>query len=154
MEEFRQHGVPLAVGIIDMDWHVTKTGNQASGWTGYTWNRQLFPDPEAFLRQLHALGLKTALNVHPADGVYPHEEQYPEMARRMGIDPQTGEPVPFDIAGPPFAAAYFDVLHHPHEEKGVDFWWIDWQQGGRSALPGLDPLYWLNHLHFYDLGRE
>ena len=20
---------------------------------------------------------------------------------------------------------YFDILHHPYEENGVDFWWID-----------------------------
>ncbi len=25
---------------------------------------------------------------------------------------------------------------------------------GRVKLPGLDPLWWLNHLHFYDLGRD
>ena len=40
------------------------------------------------------------------------------------------------------------------EEQGIDFWWIDWQQGDRTTLPGLDPLYWLNHLHFYDLARD
>jgi alpha-glucosidase (family GH31 glycosyl hydrolase) len=36
----------------------------------------------------------------------------------------------------------------------VDFWWIDWQQGTRSKLHGLDPLMALNHLHYYDLGRD
>jgi hypothetical protein len=36
----------------------------------------------------------------------------------------------------------------------VDFWWVDWQQGTRSTMAGLDPLWWLNHLHFYDLGRD
>jgi alpha-glucosidase (family GH31 glycosyl hydrolase) len=35
----------------------------------------------------------------------------------------------------------------------VDFWWIDWQQGQRTRLSGLDPLWWLNHLHFYDAAR-
>ena len=24
------------------------------------------------------------------------------------------------------------------EEDGVDFWWIDWQQGGLTRQPGLD----------------
>jgi hypothetical protein len=154
VDEFRQHGVPLGVGVIDMDWHITRTGNECSGWTGYTWNRDLFPFPDAFIKDLHAAGLKTALNIHPAEGVHSHEEQYPEMARRMGIDPASKDPVPFEIADPGFAAAYFEVLHHPQEERGVDFWWIDWQQGGRSTLPGLDPLYWLNHLHYLDLARD
>jgi len=154
VDEFRQHGVPLSVGVIDMDWHITRTGNESSGWTGYTWNRDLFPYPEAFLKDLRAAGLKTALNVHPAEGVHAHEERYAEMSTRMGVDPASQDPVPFDIADPRFAAAYFEVLHHPEEQRGVDFWWIDWQQGGRSTLPGLDPLYWLNHLHYLDLARD
>jgi hypothetical protein len=154
MDEFRAHGVPLSVAIVDMDWHITRTGNTSTGWTGYTWNRQLFPDPPAFLAGLKARGLRTALNIHPAEGIHPHEEQYPEMARRLGIDPASQEPLPFDIADPAFTQAYFEVLHHPNETQGVNFWWIDWQQGGLTRLPGLDPLYWLNHLYFYDLGRD
>ena len=146
MQEFRAHDVPLSVCIIDMDWHL-------DGWTGYTWNRDLFPEPAQFLSWLHELGLKTALNLHPADGVGPHEAQYANMAARLG-QTAAGEPIPFDIANPTFTQAYFELLHHPHEASGVDFWWIDWQQGEVSGLPGLDPLWWLNHLHFYDLGRE
>ncbi len=154
MDEFKTRGLPLSVCIVDMDWHITDTGNASRGWTGYTWNRDLFPDPEAFLAGLHQRGLKVALNLHPADGVYPHEEQYSAMAERLGIDPASQQPVPFDIADPGFASAYFELLHHPLEAQGVDFWWLDWQQGQRSRLAGLDPLRWLNHLHFYDLGRD
>lgn len=167
MEDFRAHEVPLSVCIIDMDWHITKTGNRSDGWTGYTWNRELFPNPPALIHWLHKQGLKTALNLHPANGVYPHEAQYPELARWMGIDPASRKPIPFDIANPRFAEGYFDILHHPYEEhgdygqpveqqidEGVDFWWMDYQQKRTSSIPGLDPLWWLNHLHFQDLGRD
>lgn len=153
MRQFKAREVPLSVCIVDMDWHITQTGNSSSGWTGYTWNPDLFPDPRAFLDTLHKLGLKTALNLHPAEGIHPHEAMYPEMARRMGIDPESQEAVPFDLADPKFTQAYFELLHHPNEALGVDFWWLDWQQGTLSKLPGLDPLWWLNHLHAYDLGR-
>jgi len=154
MLEFQAHSVPLSVCIVDMDWHITQTGNSCSGWTGYTWNRELFPDAEGFIAWLHANGLRTALNLHPAEGVHPHECAYEEMARAVGIDPACGKPVPFDIADPTYAEAYFRILHHPLEAAGVDFWWIDWQQGTLSRLPDLDPLWWLNHLHFFDLGRD
>jgi alpha-glucosidase (family GH31 glycosyl hydrolase) len=154
MEEFDTRQVPLSVCIVDMDWHLTETGNACSGWTGYTWNRELFPDPAGFIAWLHATGLRTALNLHPAEGIHPHEEPYEAMARRLSIDPASGEPVPFDIADPAFVEAYYELLHHPLEAQGVDFWWIDWQQGHLTQLPGLDPLWWLNHLHFLDLGRN
>lgn len=154
MRDFQAHDIPLSVCIMDMDWHITDTGNTSSGWTGYTWNRALFPEPEKFIAWLHAQGLKTALNLHPADGVHPHEAQYAAMAQALGRDAQSGEPIPFEVADPEFMRAYFDILHHPLEAMGVDFWWLDWQQGTHSGLPGLDPLMWLNHLHFADLGRD
>lgn len=152
--DFQQHRIPLSVCIVDMDWHITKTGNSSTGWTGYTWNKELFPDPESFLAFLHDNNLKTALNLHPAEGVHPHETQYEDMARALGIDPASNEPVPFDIASEIFARAYLEILHHPLEKQGVDFWWIDWQQGTRTKKEGLDPLYALNELHYYDLGRN
>ena len=52
-----------------------------------------------------------------------------------------------------FLEAYFDVLHHPMEEDGVDFWWVDWQQGKKTRIPGLDPLWMLNHYHYLDSTR-
>ncbi|MCZ2115775.1 MAG: glycoside hydrolase family 31 protein [Anaerolineae bacterium] len=154
MTDFRDHDVPLSVCIIDMDWHLVDVGEGVDGWTGYTWNTALFADPADFIRWLHDQGLRTALNLHPALGVRKHEAMYVAMADRLGIDPATEATIPFDIANPAFAQAYFELLHHPQEAIGVDFWWIDWQQGKRSTLAGLDPLWWLNHLHFYDLGRD
>ena len=154
MLEFKSRQVPLSVCIVDMDWHITKTGNQSSGWTGYTWNRELFPDPQGFILFLHELGLRTALNLHPALGVWPHEEMYPQMARAMGIDPASGKPVEFVPTDPKFSKAYLEYLHHPQEAMGIDFWWMDWQQGNPSRLAGLNLLWWINHMHFLDLGRD
>jgi hypothetical protein len=154
MNEFKSHGVPLSVCIIDMDWHITDTGNESPGWTGYTWNKDLFPDPQDFLIKLNHMGLKKALNLHPAAGVYPHEEQYERFAESQGIDPKSRQPIPFRIEDTDFVKAYFELLHHPLEKMGIDFWWIDWQQGTKTNLKGLDPLFWLNHLHFYDLARD
>jgi alpha-glucosidase (family GH31 glycosyl hydrolase) len=31
---------------------------------------------------------------------------------------------------------------------------MDWQQGTATSLPGLDPLWYLNHLHALDLARD
>jgi Glycosyl hydrolases family 31/Domain of unknown function (DUF5110) len=146
VEEFSARRFPLDVLVIDMDWHLPNS------WTGYSWNRELFPDPHGFLTWLHQRGLRTALNLHPALGVQPFEDAYREFAAAMGVD--SGQAIPFRIADPEYARSYFQLLHHPLEDEGVDFWWIDWQQGRTSELAGLDPLQWLNHLHFLDLRRD
>ena len=155
MDTFRERDIPLSVSVIDMDWHIVDVDPEiGTGWTGYTWDPELFPDPKRFLDALHERGLAVTLNVHPADGVRRHEAAYPEMARELGIDPASGLPISFDIADRAFVDAYLRHLHHPLEEQGVDFWWLDWQSGGVSAVPGLDPLWMLNHVHFHDSGRE
>ena len=155
MDRFAAEGIPLSVAVLDMDWHlVAIDARHGSGWTGYTWNRELFPDPAAFLAALHERGLATTLNVHPAEGVHAHEERYAAIARRMGVDPDSELPVDFDPADPAFLAAYLEELHHPREAEGVDFWWLDWQQGGVTRMPGLDPLWLLNHFHFLDSARN
>lgn len=153
--KFAENNVPFSVAVLDMDWHIVEVEPQfGMGWTGYTWNRKLFPDPAATLGWLHEHKLRTALNVHPKDGVRCYEEDYPAMAESMGIDPASGDPVSFDAADPQFMEAYFRVLHHPKEEQGVDFWWIDWQQSGGASKEGYSPLWMLNHYHFVDNARD
>ena len=161
---FHENDVPLDVLVIDMDWHLTFHQNWFSqekdqsghtlGWSGYTWNKLLFPDPDAFMKSIKSQGLKTTLNLHPASGVQPWEQAYPEMARRMGIDPATKKYVPFDITNKKFAQNYMDVLHHPLEKQGVDFWWLDWQQEPNTKTAGVSPTWWLNYVHFTDQERE
>jgi len=148
VHDFEKHDLPLDVLVIDIDWHTPHS------WTGYTWNRELFPDPAAFLGWVRAKGLRTTLNLHPAEGVQSFEEIYPRFAEAMGVDAETGEAVPFRITDKKFVRNYFELLHHPMEDDGVDFWWMDWQQGEASEIQGLDPLPWINHLHFHDSTRR
>lgn len=153
MDKFESKNVPLSVAVIDMDWHITKVDPKyGSGWTGYTWNKELFPDPKAFMEDLHRRGMVITLNLHPANGVQPYEEAYEPMRRALGVP--EGQPIDFNSNDPAFMDAYFKYLHHPLEEMGVDFWWIDWQQGTVSGIKGIDPLFVLNHAHFSDSARK
>lgn len=155
IENFKKEGVPFSVAVLDMDWHLKDIDPKyGSGWTGYTWNRKLFPDPKGLMDWLHKEGLHVTLNVHPADGVRAHEEMYVNMAKELGVDYENEVKIQFDITDPKFLEAYFKYLHHPNEDMGVDFWWIDWQQGSNTKVEGLDPLWMLNHYHYIDNGRK
>jgi len=162
---FHENDTPLDVLVIDMDWHLSHEQLKAAwgendqsgewtGWTGYTWNKTLFPDPDEFLKKIHEEGLKATLNLHPASGVQPFEAAYPAMARAMGVDPATKKYIPFDITDKKYATNYLNLLHHPLEKQGIDFWWLDWQQWQHTNLPGVMPTWWLNYVHFTDQQRE
>lgn len=153
-DHFEKDSVPINVAVVDMDWHlVWNLPDGINGWTGYTWNKSLFPNPDAFMKKLHDRGMRLTLNLHPADGFRHHEDQYPEVAKYLGIDPASKQTIPFDCTDKKFMDGYFDIVHHEHEGRGVDFWWVDWQQGNQSKIPGVDPLWVLNHFHFLDSGR-
>ncbi len=162
MDKFESKDVPLTVATIDMDWHrvssVPKDAEyrsmQGRGWTGYSFEKSLFPDHKGFLHALKQRGLAVTMNLHPRDGVRYFEDMYEDMARAVGVDPATKQTVRFDLTDRRFLCAYFDILHHPYEADGVDFWWIDWQQGTKSEMEGLDPLWLLNHYHFLDNCRD
>lgn len=158
LERFADREIPLSIAVIDMDWHwvdIQKSfGDNANGWTGYSWNKDLFPDHCKFLKDIQERGLKITLNLHPADGIRWWEDCYENMAKAMGVDPATKADIPFDIANPEFVNNYFSKVHNPHEAEGVAFWWVDWQQGTQSGIEGLDPLWLLNHYHYYDTARN
>ena len=149
MQRFQKEGIPLSVSVLDMNWHVTDIDPKyGTGWTGYTWDREKFPEPEKLLSWLHAQGLKVTLNDHPADGVRPCEEFYPEMAKAMGENPEDQKSFPFDAADEKFLKALDETVLEPLEAMGVDFWWLDWQQKGGTTDPGIDPLFTLNHTRY------
>ena len=157
MNKFHDEGIPLSVSVLDMNWHVTNIDPKyGSGWTGYTWDREKFPNPPRLMKWLHDHGLRVTLNDHPADGIRPCEDQYEAMAREMGEDPADGKSFPFDAASEKFLTALDRAVLEPFENDGVDFWWLDWQQKGGTSDPGMDPLFVLNHtryLHALDKGN-
>lgn len=176
MQRFIDEKIPVTVATIDMDWHwvdvVKKFGPDAldrqdkknflevvynsvfPGWTGYSWNTELFPDHTSFLKWLKDNGFYVTMNLHPASGCKFYEDAYEDFCEFMGIDKSTRKQIAFDITDEKFIEGYFRFLHHPHENEGVDFWWIDWQQGKKTAIEGLDPLWALNHYHSLDISRD
>lgn len=155
MDKFDEEQIPITVAVIDMDWHLTEIDEKyGTGWTGYTWNKEYFPDYRRFLKELKNRGKAVTLNLHPADGIRAFEECYARVAKRMGVDMEKEEPVAFDLMDPKFVDAYFEEVMHPYEDEGVDFWWIDWQQGTKARQGSVDPLWILNHYHYIDQLRR
>ena len=187
--EFRTRRLPIDIMVIDMDWHETWQRSarkyrkdefgQGIGWTGYSWNRDLFADPEGFLNELHSMKIKTSLNLHPASGISPREDSYSAfvedyLSRNSEYDGPEGyvykggeslfggktakagyhAPVPFRMSQKSWANAYFQTVIHPLEKQGIDFWWLDWQQWKQSKyLDGLSNTFWLNYTFFNDKVR-
>ena len=153
VKNFRAYDIPLDVLVIDMDWHYTD--GDRGGWTGWSWNRTLFPDPAKFLRWLDGEGIRSTFNLHPADGVRCGEDSYADVARDMGIDPASKQTVPWVSSDKKFIRSIFRRILTPMERDGVDFWWLDWQQQPTDpAVEGLSNTWWLNYVFFSDMEKN
>ncbi|MGM0530198.1 MAG: TIM-barrel domain-containing protein [Bacteroidota bacterium] len=139
----QEKDIPIDVMVIDMDWH-------KEGWTGWSWNRDLFPDPQGFIEWLHENNLKTTLNLHPADGIGTHEDNYEALANELNHP--TNETIKWNIENQTFYESFFKHIMRPHENIGVDFWWLDWQQWLLAPeMENLGNTFWLNYVFYNDM---
>lgn len=151
--KMHNYDIPLDVLVVDMDWHYAEPSR--GGWTGYSWNRRLFPSPKGFLQWAKQQNLQTTLNLHPADGIKPDEDCYPAMAQWMGIDPATKKDIEWAASDKHFMQGWYEKVLHPMEKDGVDFWWLDWQQWGNDKqFPNLSNTWWINYTTFTDMERN
>ncbi len=145
VNEMHDNDLPLDVMVIDTDWHI-------NGWTGWSWNRELIPDPQGLLDWLHDKNLKVTLNLHPAYGVESNEDNYQAFVDGLGGVPEGTTTVEWNLENPRFYRSLFDNIIRPHEDEGVDFWWLDWQQELVSdKMEGLGHTFWCNHVFFNDM---
>ena len=154
VKEYEQHSLPLDVVVLDMNWHTKDR------WTGYSWDDHLFSNHNDSISYLKYRKLAVTLNLHDAEGVHSHETHYPEMCRAIGKVQDTNETIKFSIVNSTIAYALEDTILRPLEEDGVDFWWIDWQQGegekgeGGAAGNKQNPTIWLEHIRSTNAQRR
>ena len=143
VNEIHQHDIPIDIMVMDMNWH-------KDGWTGWSWNKELIPDPEGLIQWFHDKNLKTTLNLHPADGIGTHEDNHVALANDLGLP--TNQTIKWNIENQNFYKYFFKNIMRPHENIGVDFWWLDWQQW--MIAPEMEDLgntFWLNHVYYNDM---
>lgn len=156
VREMENNGVSHDVMIFDMDWH-------KPGWTGWTWDTSIIPNPKNLINYMHNHNLKVGLNLHPADGVASYEDGYAAISADMAGKTQTNL-VPWMIEDKDFYHTFFKNIMRLRESEGVDFWWLDWQQqktvGGHANERGYTPIagsedlgetFWLNHVYYNDM---
>jgi len=155
VNEMDRFDIPIDVFIVDMDWHntygVSARKKNWDGWSGYTWNKNLFPNPDEFLNWMHNRQLKVSLNLHPASGIFHKEDCFYNFGKAIGKDTTGINHFEYNPEDKYWSKAYFEKAIRPLEKQGVDFWWLDWQQKEMTNIPGLNNTWWLNHNFFTDM---
>ena len=144
IKDMENNDVSHDVLMIDCDWH-------QNSWTGWTWNKSLFPNPTSLMSWMHTHNTKTALNLHPADGIGSSDDNFAKIRNDMGLDASVTT-VPWQLEDSTFYRTFFKNIMRVREKQGVDFWWLDWQQDLTSSyITGLGQTFWLNHVFYNDM---
>lgn len=155
IKNFRENQVPFSVVVLDMLWHTTGIADKyGSDWTGYTWNEDLLGNPSELFDKFHDNNYKVTLNLHPASGIRPSEDFYDEMAKKLSFDYENEETIDFDFKNKSYSDALNKYFYAPFEKKGVDFWWMDWQQGPRKIDENKDALWVINRTRFLSMEQS
>ena len=163
MSDLQTNNIPTDVMILDMDWHWNGNASSMSegrgGWTGWSWNTNLIPDPRGLLSEMHSKHFKTALNLHPADGI--NRTESPEYFSKMNSElsgkylNSAKDNISWSLDYRDFTRSFFNTIIRDHESEGVDFWWLDWQQYLTSPYTNsLSETFWCNHVFFNEASKR
>ncbi len=159
VEDYDKNRIPLDVLIVDMDWHT-------NGWNGWSWNRRLYPDPEAFFAWMRKKGVHVGMNVHN-ETISRKDPAYRRILDTLGLRGDPPDPPGIrmllrfkdswvlDYTDPRVWEAFREACYVPKEKQGVSFWWLDNWQGHQETF---NSVLWIDHLTFRhmreDLGRR
>lgn len=123
VNQFEKREIPLSVLLLDYTWHPNKLSDGSTLLSGYSFHKQLFPNANEFIQQLHSKNIHLGLHFNPAQGIYSHEDHYSEIASYFQV---TGDKIiAFDPLNPVLLDAIYQFMISPLTKMGVDFMWND-----------------------------
>jgi len=140
IKAFNKNEIPISVLLLGEFWHKKDAIDYNLYKTGYSFNKDLFPNPKEFIDTMHNNGVKVAVNLDGSEGINNLNDGYYEMCE--DLDLENDKIIPFKVLNKEFIASYFKNLINPLYKLGVDFFWIDSKEEVVTRV--------LNYYHFND----
>ncbi len=144
IDDFKSKEIPLSILLLDKKWHLNEYKNKKYD-SGFTWNRTLFSNPNKMIDYLHKNGIRLGLNINPLEGILPYEDSYEILSRTLEKEDDI---LLFNVLDDKVIELYFEILIHPLDNMGVDFFWIDCDTKNENNNAILD------YYHENDMKRD
>lgn len=144
IDDFKSKEIPLSILLLDKKWHLNEYKNKKYD-SGFTWNRTLFSNPTKMIDYLHKNGIRLGLNINPLEGILPYEDSYEILSRSFE---KRDDILLFNVLDDKVIELYFEILIHPLDNMGVDFFWIDCDPKDENNNAVLD------YYHENDMKRD
>jgi len=140
VQVFNKYEIPISVLLLSEFWHKKDVSNYNLYKTGYSFNKELFSNPQEFTKYMHDKGIKIGVNLDGSEGINAMENNYLKMCEELGSD--TNKLIPFKVLDKNFIVSYFNNLINPLYGLGIDFFWLDSKDAIMTRA--------LNYYHFTD----
>lgn len=115
VREYRRRQIPL--DCIVLDWKSWPNGN---GWGQKSFDPERFPDPKAFIDELHALGAKIMISIWPImTGDCPNQVELRDRGLMLGNQST------YDAFSDEGRRIYWEQANRGLFAHGIDAWWCD-----------------------------
>lgn len=147
VSKFEKYEIPISVFLFDKDWHIREAGTRTNIETGFSFNKNLIPDPKELINELHMKGIRVGVQIDTKDGFYPHEEHYQDVKTFLNYDKEGL--ISIDPLNPVMLDAVLKYGLNPLENIGVDFFWND-----SKDIKNLHKLWVLNYYIFMNTDKN
>ncbi|MCI8548362.1 MAG: DUF5110 domain-containing protein [Bacilli bacterium] len=144
---FDKKKIPISVLLLDKDWHYRSYDTYKDLRTGFTFNKELFPDPGSTIARIHRRNIRVGLQINPTEGFHPFDMFYKKACEYLQNSSNTV--IPYNPLDPKQVDVYLKVYLHTLESLGVDFFWNDYK-GENDIIK----LWASNHYLYLDSTRE
>ena len=144
---FDKKKIPISILLLDKDWHYRNYDKYRGLKTGFTFNKELFPNPAETIKRIHKRNIRVGLQVNPTEGFHPFDMFYQKAGEYLGV--QNNTIIPYDPLDPKQVDVYFKVYLHTLESFGVDFFWNDYKGDNN-----ITKLWASNHYLYLDSTRD
>ena len=129
---FKKYDIPISVFLLSEFWHIKDSKDVNLHKSGYSFSKELFPEPEKLIKWMHSNNIKVGLNMDPTEGINSLEPSYPLFHEKYKTENFSN--IPFNVYDIDFIKLFKDKLIKPLFEMGTDFLWIDYKDNNNKVL--------------------
>lgn len=127
---FNRFKIPISVLLLSEFWHIKDKANYNLYRTGFSFNRELFPDPGNLVKYLHYRGVRLGLHFDPSEGLRKEEDRYQNFAQELNVADNIT--IPYNVFDKNFMALYVKHLINYFLELDVDVFWLDYRKSNQD----------------------
>lgn len=126
VKTFNRYQIPLSVLLLSEFWHIKDANNYNLYRTGFSFNRELFPDPNEFIQYMHDRGIRVGVHIDPSEGIRKEEDRYLNFSQELNI--ADGITIPYNVFDKNFMATYVKHAIDSLLDLGIDVFWLDYKK--------------------------